>query len=53
MRSPPWVGKDEQHEPQAKAGLHPVEVMLGAWCDFKGIIHTDDLARYSALTVDL
>ncbi|EYC04402.1 hypothetical protein Y032_0088g2183 [Ancylostoma ceylanicum] len=53
MRSPSWVDKDEQHEAQPKAGLHPLEVMISAWCDFKGIIHSDVLPRYSALTVDL
>ena len=52
-RTPPWVDKDEQHEPQSKAGLHPLEVMISVWCDFKGIIHSDVLSRYSALTVDL
>ncbi|EYC05510.1 hypothetical protein Y032_0081g1412 [Ancylostoma ceylanicum] len=30
MRSPPWFDKDEQHEPQTKAGLHPLEVMIKA-----------------------
>ncbi|EYC29695.1 hypothetical protein Y032_0006g3130 [Ancylostoma ceylanicum] len=28
MRSPPWFDKDAQHEPQPKAGLHPLEVMV-------------------------
>ncbi|EYC22531.1 hypothetical protein Y032_0017g3407 [Ancylostoma ceylanicum] len=37
--SPPWVDEDEQHEPQPKAGLHPLEVMISTWCDCKGIIH--------------
>ncbi|EYC32589.1 hypothetical protein Y032_0003g1675 [Ancylostoma ceylanicum] len=38
-RSPPWVDKDEQREPQPKAGLHPLEVVISIWCDCKGIIH--------------
>ncbi|EYB89962.1 hypothetical protein Y032_0225g2759 [Ancylostoma ceylanicum] len=29
--SPPWFDKDEQHEPQSKAGLHPLEVMISTW----------------------
>ncbi|EYC22611.1 hypothetical protein Y032_0017g3455 [Ancylostoma ceylanicum] len=37
--SPPWVDKDEQHEPQSKVGHHPLMVMISAWCDCKGIIH--------------
>ncbi|EYC29810.1 hypothetical protein Y032_0005g2275 [Ancylostoma ceylanicum] len=39
MRSPPWFDKDEQHELQPKAGLHPLEVMISTWCDRKDIIH--------------
>ncbi|EYC22234.1 hypothetical protein Y032_0017g3231 [Ancylostoma ceylanicum] len=39
MPSPPWVDKDEQHEPQPKAVLHPLKVMINAWCDFKGVMH--------------
>ncbi|EYC19254.1 hypothetical protein Y032_0025g1270 [Ancylostoma ceylanicum] len=31
-RSPPWVDKDEQHELQPKAGLHPLEVMISTCC---------------------
>ncbi|EYB91977.1 hypothetical protein Y032_0199g1645 [Ancylostoma ceylanicum] len=27
-RSPSWVDKDKQHEPQPKARLHPLEVMI-------------------------
>ncbi|EYC06820.1 hypothetical protein Y032_0073g721 [Ancylostoma ceylanicum] len=41
--SPPWVDKDEQHEPQSKAGHHPLMVMISAWCDCKGIIHCEKL----------
>ncbi|EYC42704.1 hypothetical protein Y032_0521g2870 [Ancylostoma ceylanicum] len=52
-RSPPWVDKDEQHEPQSKAGHHPLMVMISAWCDCKGIIPGEILPRYSAFTVDL
>ncbi|EYC25259.1 hypothetical protein Y032_0012g1789 [Ancylostoma ceylanicum] len=51
--SPPRVGKDEQLEPQPKAGLHPLEVMISTWCDCEGIIHCQELPRYVALTVDL
>ncbi|EYB95816.1 hypothetical protein Y032_0155g3037 [Ancylostoma ceylanicum] len=51
--SPPWVDKDEQHEPQSKAGHHPLMVMISAWCDCKGIIHCEVLPRYNAITVDL
>ena len=51
--SAPWVDKDEQHEPQSKAGHHPLMVMISAWCDCKGIIHCEVLPRYIALTVDL
>ncbi|EYB95599.1 hypothetical protein Y032_0158g3260 [Ancylostoma ceylanicum] len=51
--SPPWVDKDEQHEPQSKARHHPLMVMISAWCDCKGIIHCEVLPRYIALTVDL
>ncbi|EYC36766.1 hypothetical protein Y032_0859g2729 [Ancylostoma ceylanicum] len=53
MRSPPWVDKDEQHDPQPKAGLHPLEVVISVWCDCQGIIHCEVLPRYNALTVDL
>ncbi|EYC18408.1 hypothetical protein Y032_0027g1503 [Ancylostoma ceylanicum] len=51
--SPPRVDKDEQHEPQPKAGLHPLEVMISTWCYCKGIIHYQVLPRYTAFTVDL
>ncbi|EYC00809.1 hypothetical protein Y032_0112g270 [Ancylostoma ceylanicum] len=36
---PSWVDQNEQHEPQSKAGLHSLEVMISTWCDCKGIIH--------------
>ncbi|EYC04527.1 hypothetical protein Y032_0087g2060 [Ancylostoma ceylanicum] len=49
----PLVDQDEQHEPQSKAGLHPLEVMIGIWCDCKGIIHCEVLPRYTALSVGL
>ncbi|EYB87209.1 hypothetical protein Y032_0266g687 [Ancylostoma ceylanicum] len=51
-RSPPWVDKDEQHEPQSKAGHHPLIVMISAWCDCKGIIHYQKLhdSRWEVLT---
>ncbi|EYB94401.1 hypothetical protein Y032_0172g370 [Ancylostoma ceylanicum] len=52
-RSPPCVDQDEQHEPQSKAGLLPLEVMVSAWCDYKGIIHCEEMPRYTALTLDL
>ncbi|EYC17610.1 hypothetical protein Y032_0030g2170 [Ancylostoma ceylanicum] len=52
-RSPPWVGKAEQHMLQPKAGLHPLKGMVSSWCDCKGIVHCKVLPRYSALTVDL
>ncbi|EYC03686.1 hypothetical protein Y032_0092g2563 [Ancylostoma ceylanicum] len=52
-RSPPWVDKDEQHEPQSKAGHHRLTVMISAWCDCKGIIHCEVLPRYTAFTLDL
>ncbi|EYC06492.1 hypothetical protein Y032_0075g923 [Ancylostoma ceylanicum] len=48
---PPWVDKDEQHEPQPNAGLHPLEVMINAWCNYKAIIYCEVLSRYTALTV--
>ncbi|EYC03998.1 hypothetical protein Y032_0090g2355 [Ancylostoma ceylanicum] len=51
--SPPWVDKDEQHEPQSKAGHHPLMVMISVWCDCKGIIHCEVLPRYTAFKVDL
>ncbi|EYC12138.1 hypothetical protein Y032_0048g1630 [Ancylostoma ceylanicum] len=51
--SPPWVDKDEQHEPQSKAGHHPLMVMISVWCDCNGIIHCEVLPRYTAFTVDL
>ncbi|EYB82665.1 hypothetical protein Y032_0354g3308 [Ancylostoma ceylanicum] len=51
--NPPWVDKDERHEQQPKAGLHPVEVMVSYWWDCKGVIHCEELPRYFALTVDL
>ena len=51
-RSPPWDDKDEQHEPQSKAGHHPLMVMISVWCDCKGIIHCKVPPRYNAITVD-
>ncbi|EYC20640.1 hypothetical protein Y032_0021g332 [Ancylostoma ceylanicum] len=52
-RSPPWADKDEQHEQQPKAGLHPLKHMVSSWCDCKDIMHRVVLPRYTALTLDL
>ncbi|EYC14571.1 hypothetical protein Y032_0040g284 [Ancylostoma ceylanicum] len=57
-RSTPWIDKDEQHEPQPKAGLHPLKVVINAWCDCKGVTHCEVLPRHTAhggphLMVDL
>ncbi|EYB82843.1 hypothetical protein Y032_0349g3195 [Ancylostoma ceylanicum] len=51
--SPSWIDKDEQHEPQPKAGLHPLKVMISTWLDCNGIIYCEVLPHHIALTVDL
>ncbi|EYC35615.1 hypothetical protein Y032_1012g3392 [Ancylostoma ceylanicum] len=51
--SPPWVDKNEQNEPQPKASLHPLKVMISIWCDSRGIMQCWLLPSFIALTVDL
>ncbi|EYC24686.1 hypothetical protein Y032_0013g2051 [Ancylostoma ceylanicum] len=51
--SPPWVDKDVQHEPQPKAGLYPIKVMVSTWCDCKSMMHCEVLSRYNVLKIDL
>ncbi|EYC45026.1 hypothetical protein Y032_0442g1545 [Ancylostoma ceylanicum] len=53
MHTPPWVDKDEQHEPQPKTGFHLLKVMVSSWGDCKAIIHCEVLSHYIALTVGL
>ncbi|EYB90001.1 hypothetical protein Y032_0224g2701 [Ancylostoma ceylanicum] len=51
MHSPPWVDKDEQHEPQPKAGFHLLKVMSSV--SESRPLHIENGGEYRPITAAL
>ena len=47
-----WKKAGEGAEPVAKAGLHPMKVLLCVWWDCRGIIHFELLRHGETITAD-
>ncbi|XP_025263217.1 histone-lysine N-methyltransferase SETMAR-like [Camponotus floridanus] len=52
QRKRTWKKAAEGAEPVAKAGLHPMKVLLCVWWDCRGIIHFELLRRGETITAD-
>ncbi|XP_029669357.1 histone-lysine N-methyltransferase SETMAR-like [Formica exsecta] len=52
QRKRTWKTAAEGAEPVAKAGLHPMKVLLCVWWDRKGIIYFELLRRGETITAD-
>ena len=52
QRKRKWKKAGEGAEPVAKAGLHPMKVLLCVWWDCRGIIHFELLRHGETITAD-